>query len=132
MPLKAEYQLKLSISQRALHHLSLLQGSQEDSYANSSSASSESIGLDEGLVGSSGSAQVILDSMNHWIEKLSKSTVTAYQSKADIMQQVLAGTNQKNAASTSSALVIIRTLMREYQYGLKCLQNIIQDLELLR
>ncbi len=127
--------MKLSISQRALHHLSLLQGSQEDSYANSSSASSESIGLDEGLVGTSGSAQVILDSMNHWIEKLSKSTVTAYQSKADIMQQVLAnnsGTNQKNAASTSSALVIIRTLMREYQYGLKCLQSVIQDLELLR
>lgn len=136
LPLKAEYQLKLSISQRALQHLALLQGSQEDDYVSAAAAASaDSPGSplrgeeSSGGFGATNTRQVMIDSMNTWIEKLHKTIVTPFQEKVSIIQQVL---SHAQTATDSSALVIIRTLVREYQYGQKCLTQVLQDLQLLR
>jgi dynein heavy chain 1 len=148
LPLKAEYQLKLNLSNKSLQHLSLLQGSNEEEEGGAGGDSSETTAVSSasmspmkggGGAGSSSNNNAqnahrsqFLEFISHWISKFSSLSFFSY---VDLYQQFYSSVTASSPQQQQQhpAMIFIRTMLREFSYAKQCYEVILsQDLSLLR
>ena len=113
MPLKAEYQLKLTTSTKALSHLAILQGATPEDEHNSNN--NESV---TGSITAVGRHSGLSELVEGWIKKYA--SLNAFEGCIDLYASIL--------ASSSNNLVVARTLYRELLHAKKSIELVLNDL----